>query len=61
MDKITAADLIDFDMATLLDSPEAIAEYLNIVLEENDPAALTQALGTVARALSSEQSVTTNC
>lgn len=29
---------------------QAIAEYLSIVLEENDPSALAEALGTVARA-----------
>lgn len=44
------ADLKTFDMAEMLDSDQAIAEYLSIVLEENDPAALAEALGTVARA-----------
>ncbi|MBX3687976.1 MAG: putative addiction module antidote protein [Dokdonella sp.] len=37
-------------MAEMLDSEQAIAEYLTIVLEENDAAALADALGTVARA-----------
>ena len=48
--KIKVADLPDFDMAEHLDSDEAIAQYLSIVLEENDPAELAHALGTIARA-----------
>jgi probable addiction module antidote protein len=48
--KINAADLPEFDVTEYLGDDKAIAEYLNIVLEENDPAALAQALGTVARA-----------
>ena len=44
------ADLKTFDMAEMLDSEQAIAEYLTIVLEENYAAALADALGTVARA-----------
>lgn len=48
--KTRIKDLPVFDMAKYLDSPEAIAEYLTIVLEENDPDALIDALGTVARA-----------
>lgn len=48
--KINVADLPEFDMAEHLDSDQAIAEYLTIVLEENDPAELTHALGTIARA-----------
>lgn len=48
--KINVADLPDFDMAKYLPDDEAIAEYLTIVLEENDPAALADALGTIARA-----------
>jgi probable addiction module antidote protein len=44
------SQLKTFDMAEHLDSDQAIAEYLTIVLEENDPAALADALGTVARA-----------
>jgi len=42
--KINVADLPDFDMAKYLPDDEAIAEYLTIVLEENDPAALYKAL-----------------
>ena len=48
--KIKVADLPDFDMAEHQDSDEAIAQYLSIVLEENDPAELAHALGTIARA-----------
>lgn len=48
---IKASDLPEFDMAEHLDSAQAIAEYLTIVLEEDDPAALADALGTIDRAL----------
>jgi probable addiction module antidote protein len=48
--KINVADLPDFDMAEHLDSDQAIAEYLSMVLEENDPNELTHALGVIARA-----------
>jgi len=46
---IRIADLPAFDMTDYLEDEQAIAEYLTIVLEENDPAALIQALGTIAR------------
>jgi probable addiction module antidote protein len=48
--KINVADLPEFDMAEHLDSDQAIAEYLTIVMEENDPSELIAALGTIARA-----------
>lgn len=48
--KINISSLKTFDMAEMLDSEQAIAEYLTIVLEENDSSALAEALGTVARA-----------
>ena len=48
--KINVVDLPEFDMAEHLDSDQAIAEYLTIVLEENDPAEFAHALGTIARA-----------
>ncbi len=48
--KIRIADLPTFDMAEYLEDDKAIAEYLTIVMEENDPAALANALGTIARA-----------
>jgi probable addiction module antidote protein len=47
---VNISELKRFDAAEHLDSDEAIAEYLSIVLEENDPDALIHALGTIARA-----------
>ena len=44
------SNLPEFDVTQYLDNPEALAEYLTVVMEENDPAALAQALGTIARA-----------
>lgn len=46
----TILQLPEFDMAEHLPDEQAIAEYLTIVLEENDPAEFAHALGTVARA-----------
>ena len=48
--KIKISALPVFDMAEHLTDDEAIAGYISIVLEENDPSALIAALGTVARA-----------
>jgi probable addiction module antidote protein len=48
--KIRIASLKTFDMAEHLDSGQAIAEYLTLVIEENNPAFLAAALGDVARA-----------
>ena len=48
--KIRVSDLPEFDIAEHLDSEQAMAEYLTAVLEENDPAALAGALGSIARA-----------
>jgi probable addiction module antidote protein len=42
--------LIPFDMMTLLDSDEAISEYLSQVLEDGDSDELIRALGYIARA-----------
>ena len=42
--KIKIADLPEFDMAEHLPDEQAIAEYLTVVLEEDDPAALADAL-----------------
>ena len=39
-----------FDTADFLDSDEAMVEYLNAALEEDDPKYFTKALGNVARA-----------
>ena len=43
--KLNRFDVIDF-----LDSDEALVEYLNVALEENDPKYFAKALGNVARA-----------
>ena len=48
--KINVDDLPDFDMAEHLKTDEDVANYLTMVMEENDPAELTLALGTIARA-----------
>ncbi|MBK5540335.1 putative addiction module antidote protein [Pseudomonas sp. TH05] len=45
-----AGTLVPFDMATLLDSDEAISEYLSQVLADGDTDELLRALGHVARA-----------
>lgn len=42
--------LVPFDAARYLDSDDAIAEYMSVVLESNDPDLLLLALGDVARA-----------
>lgn len=44
------SDLPDFDVADYLKSDEDIAEYLNVVLEDGDPALLAATIGDVARA-----------
>jgi probable addiction module antidote protein len=43
-------DLPDFDFTEHLDSEQAIAEYLSLVLEDGDPALLAAALGDIAKA-----------
>ena len=48
--KINVSELPIFDMAEYLEDDQAIAEYLTIVMEENDPALLAAALGDIARA-----------
>jgi probable addiction module antidote protein len=50
MTKIKISSLPKFDAAEYLKDEEHIAAYLTAVLEENDPSALADALGTVARA-----------
>ena len=39
-----------FDVAGYLDSEEMIAEYLSVILEEDDPDLFIRALGDIARA-----------
>lgn len=48
--KIKVSDLPEFDMAEYLDDDKAVAEYLTVVMEDNDPALLAAALGDIARA-----------
>lgn len=48
--KIKIADLPVFDAADYLETDEACAQYLSVVLEDGDPALLAAALGDVARA-----------
>ena len=48
--KIKIADLPEFDITEHLDSEQAIAEYLTIVLDDDDPGLLAAALGDIARA-----------
>lgn len=48
--KIKISELPDFDLAEHLKTDEDIAMYLTSVLEENDSAELTHALGVIARA-----------
>lgn len=48
--KVNISHLSEFDITEHLDSEQTIAEYITIVVEENDPAALADALGSVARA-----------
>ncbi|GAB1407546.1 putative addiction module antidote protein [Thermomonas brevis] len=48
--KTKISELPDFDMAEHLTDEQAVAEYVSIVLEENDPALLAAALGDIARA-----------
>ena len=48
--RICVADLPDFDLSEHLDGEQAMAEYLTVILEEDDPALLAAALGDIARA-----------
>ena len=48
--EISVDNLPEFDAAEHLRDPEDIVAYLNAVLEEDDPDALIEALGTIARA-----------
>lgn len=48
--RINIAALPEFDLAEYLKTDEDVAQYLTSVLEENDGAELTHALGVIARA-----------
>lgn len=47
---IQLSSLPEFDSTLYLDSDEAIAEYLNAVIEDGDSSLLAAALGDIARA-----------
>lgn len=47
---VKISELKRFDITEHLDSEQAIAEYLTVVLEENDPALLAIAVGDIAKA-----------
>jgi probable addiction module antidote protein len=47
---VKVADLSSFDMAESLKTEEDIVMYLNMVLEENNPAELAHALSVIAKA-----------
>lgn len=47
---MTKANLKHFDMAEILNSDEDIQNYINLVIEEGDPAELAHALGVIAKA-----------
>lgn len=49
-ERIKVEDLPEFDASQYLDSDEAVAAYLNDILQANDPALLAAALGDIARA-----------
>ena len=49
-ERIKVEDLPEFDASQYLDSDEAVAAYLNDILQTNDPALLAAALGDIARA-----------
>lgn len=48
--KIRVSQLAELDFSEHLGSEQAVAEYLTVILEENDPALLAAALGDIARA-----------
>ena len=49
-EKISVSTLPVFDMANMLDSDEAISEYLSQVLDDGDSDELLSALGYIAKA-----------
>jgi len=48
--KIKISSLPNFDAADYLKNEQDIADYLTVILEENDPSLLAAALGDIARA-----------
>ena len=58
---VKVADLPSFDMAESLKTEEDIVVYLNMVLEDNDPAELAHALGVIAKAKGMTQIAKDSC
>lgn len=50
MKKVNVSELKEFDLAEHLTDEAAIAEYLNLVLEDGDASLLAAVLGDIARA-----------
>ncbi len=48
--KIKPSDLPEFDVSKYLNDETSIAEYLTMVIEQNDPALLAATLGDIAKA-----------
>ena len=45
-----ALETLPYDSADFLDSPDAIAAYIEAAFEDGDPTVITHALGVIARA-----------
>lgn len=50
VEKVKVTDLPDFDLAEHLKTDTDIANYLTLVLEDDDPSEFAHALGVIARA-----------
>lgn len=48
--KIKTSELPEFDVSKYLDDETSIAEYLTMVIEQNDPALFAATLGDIAKA-----------
>lgn len=48
--KIKTSELPEFDVSKYLNDETSIAEYLTMVIEQNDPALLAATLGDIAKA-----------
>lgn len=48
--KMSVKELPELDVSEYLDSEEAIAAYLTVIMEEDDPGLLAAALGSIAKA-----------
>lgn len=53
------SQLEKFDAADFLNNEEDVLQYLQVVLEENDPSAIAEALDTITRSLSLSSKVST--